>query len=156
MDRHSLEKFEKQRRLLRIKRYESPGEGYTERFLAEFRERQRRELLKSSARSLLWERVLTRFPDIGRPRFVFAAACPAMAAVAVAGVLFLKRADSPENQPIVLRDLSSTPVVAPVSYSPELQMPEGDLPNPEAVGDSSSLDSIRMIIAEKPVLGDDF
>lgn len=45
--------------LLRLKRHETPGEDFVEDFLKSFKERQRAELLKQSARSLLWERWTT-------------------------------------------------------------------------------------------------
>lgn len=46
-------------RLLRLKGEEQPPEGYVERFLVEFHVRQRSELLRGSARSLVWERFTT-------------------------------------------------------------------------------------------------
>lgn|GEM_PF-984961 len=45
--------------LLRLKRHETPGEDFVEDFLKTFNERQRSELLKQSARGLLWERLTT-------------------------------------------------------------------------------------------------
>jgi hypothetical protein len=49
-------------RLVRLKRHECPEGGYElyiEKFVEEFRERQRAELLRTSARGLLWERLAT-------------------------------------------------------------------------------------------------
>jgi hypothetical protein len=43
-------------RLIRLKRFETPGEDYYEGFLESFKERQRSELLRGSARGLLLER----------------------------------------------------------------------------------------------------
>lgn len=44
-------------RLIRLKRYENPGEEYFARFAADFKDRQRAELLHRSSFSLLGERV---------------------------------------------------------------------------------------------------
>src|SRR5690606_31478091 len=43
-------------KLLRLKRYESPPEGYFTSFLEEFHRRQREDVLKRSSRSLFLER----------------------------------------------------------------------------------------------------
>lgn len=55
-------------RLIRLKRYETPGEAYYESFLAEFKERQRAELLRGSARGLLLERIGVWFDEMGGAR----------------------------------------------------------------------------------------
>lgn len=59
-------------RLLRLKRYEHPTPDYFERFLDEFQERQRAELLRQPTWKLLWERVLNAFPDFHVPRLAYA------------------------------------------------------------------------------------
>lgn len=55
-------------RLIRLKRYETPGEAYFEGFLADFKERQRAELLRGSARGLLLERIGVWFDEMGGAR----------------------------------------------------------------------------------------
>lgn len=50
-------------RLIRLKRYESPGDEYFKSFMEEFKDRQRAELLHRSARSLLAERVSMWFSE---------------------------------------------------------------------------------------------
>ncbi len=47
--------------LIKLKRYEQPEEGYFNDFLLEFQERQRSEMLKTSARGLVLERVKAWF-----------------------------------------------------------------------------------------------
>lgn len=59
-------------RLLRLKRYEHPTPDYFERFLDQFHERQRAELLRQPTWRLLWERVLNAFPDFHVPRLAYA------------------------------------------------------------------------------------
>ena len=60
--------------LLRLKRYEKPAEDYVEEFVTAFHERQRSELLKQSARGLLWERATTYWENLAAPKWGAAAA----------------------------------------------------------------------------------
>lgn len=65
--------FSDLQKLLRLKRYEQPPEGYFEDFLPEFHQRQRSELLKRSAHGLFLERLGTYFSGFGtRQRWVLA------------------------------------------------------------------------------------
>ena len=65
---------EEVQKLLRLKRYERPPEGYYDQFLTQFQSRQRAELLKRSAHSLFFERLATYFSGFSTPRLVGAAA----------------------------------------------------------------------------------
>lgn len=65
--------------LLRLKRFEKPADDFVETFVASFHERQRAELLRQSARGLLWERATTYWENLAAPKWTFAAA----AAVAI-------------------------------------------------------------------------
>lgn len=49
--------------LIRLKRHEKPEDGYFDDFLVEFQQRQRSELLNTSARGLFLERVKTWFSE---------------------------------------------------------------------------------------------
>lgn len=69
-------------KLIRLKRYEQPEEGYFDDFLQEFQLRQRSEMLKTSARGLFWERVKTGFAELGAMRWAVGAGA-AYAAVAL-------------------------------------------------------------------------
>ena len=51
--------YQEVQNLIRLKRYEEPGNAYFEDFLESFHNRQREELLQHSSRSLLMERVST-------------------------------------------------------------------------------------------------
>ena len=74
-------------RLIRLKRYESPGDEYFRSFSEAFKERQRAELLKQSARGLLIERFSLWFDESGgTKRFVPAGA---LAAAAIGAGLYL-------------------------------------------------------------------
>lgn len=58
---------QKLQRLLRLKRHESPPDGYFDDFLSEFHQRQRQEILKGGSLSLLWERIQTWVDGMRRP-----------------------------------------------------------------------------------------
>jgi hypothetical protein len=66
--------FEDIQRLLRLKRYEKPSEDFVEDFVRQFQHRQRQELLRHSARGLLWERVNTYFEGLFAPKWRWAGA----------------------------------------------------------------------------------
>lgn len=82
-----MNEFENIQRLLRLKRYETPGDDFVEDFVTLFRERQRAELLRHSARGLLWERVNTFFSDLVSPKWATASATAAFAVAAAWGTL---------------------------------------------------------------------
>ena len=65
--------FEDIQKLIRLKRHEAPPAEYFDEFLSEFQRRQRSELLRRSARSILMERVSTYFSDFGKRNWVYAA-----------------------------------------------------------------------------------
>jgi hypothetical protein len=68
--------------LISLKKYEQPEEGYFDDFLVEFQQRQRSEMLKTSARGLLIERAKAWFSEFGAMRWVIGAGA-AYAAVAL-------------------------------------------------------------------------
>lgn len=59
-------------KLLRLKRYEHPTPDYFERFLDQFHVRQRSELLRQPAWSLLWERLAAALSEFHVPRLAYA------------------------------------------------------------------------------------
>lgn len=79
-----MSEFDHIQKLIRLKRHERPPEGFVEDFLVSFQERQRSEMLRGSARGLLWERVTTYFSEILNPKWVWAGATAA--AVVLLGV----------------------------------------------------------------------
>jgi len=79
--------FEDIQRLLRLKRYERPSEDFVEDFVRQFQHRQRQELLRHSARGLLWERVNTYFEGFFAPKWRWAGG---MAVAVLAGFMVLK------------------------------------------------------------------
>jgi hypothetical protein len=77
-----MSEFEEVQRIIRLKRHERPPEGFIDEFLSEFHERQRAEVLRRSARGLLWERVTTYLSELLNPKWAWAGATVA-AVVAV-------------------------------------------------------------------------
>jgi hypothetical protein len=92
------------RRIIRLKRYEQPPDGYYEDFLKEFHKRQRTELLNPSLSTLIRERLHSMVPELRVPAMAFAGA----AAVAVIASIAIIR-ETPRLE---------TPRAYAVSYTP--------------------------------------
>lgn len=105
-----MNEFENIQRLLRLKQYEKPGDDFVEDFVTHFRERQRSELLRQSARGLLWERVNTFFSDLVSPKWATASATAAFAIFAAWGTLGLVGADSHSNTDFALAAAEPLPI----------------------------------------------
>lgn len=71
-------------KLIRLKRYEHPPEGFVDDFMSAFKDRQRSEMLHRSARGLLWERMTSYFSEVLNPKWAWTTA--AVAAVALLGI----------------------------------------------------------------------
>ncbi len=84
-------------RWIRLKRYESPGEGYYESFLQDFKERQRSEMLRQSARGLLFERVAMWLEESGGAKRLVPAGALAAAALGAGLYYFAGAAGTPEG-----------------------------------------------------------
>ena len=82
-------------KLLRLKRHEHPTPDYFERFLDEFHERQRAELLRQPTWSLIWERIVGAFPEFHVPRLAYAGV--AAAAVVLSTAILVTQQDSPTS-----------------------------------------------------------
>lgn len=78
-----MSEFEDIQRLIRLKRFEQPDEGFTEAFLREFHQRQRAEMLKRSSLELLWERTATWWNNLMAPKWGIAGAAAAIGIAAV-------------------------------------------------------------------------
>jgi hypothetical protein len=78
-----MSEFEDIQRLIRLKRFEQPGEGFTEEFLQQFHQRQRAEMLKQSSLELLWERTTTWWSNLLVPKWSLAAAAVAICAMSL-------------------------------------------------------------------------
>lgn len=105
--------------LIRLKRYETPRDGYFEDFLEEFQSRQRQELLKKSSISLFAERVGTWFRELGSIKWV--AGTGVAYAALMLGVFLWLPSSGPE----------ANPNVQPASYERKMSepIPEVDFEN---------------------------
>ncbi len=102
-------------RLIRLKKYETPGDEYFETFLENFKDRQRSELLRQSARGLLMERVSMWFDEISGPRWLVPVGASAAAAAALALGLYAVRPPVSED---ATPDLASAPTAPATSTAP--------------------------------------
>jgi len=84
---------EEVQRLIRLKRFETPGEEYFESFLEQFKDRQRSEMLHRSARGILLERTRVWFDELHGAKWLV----PAGAAAAIATGVFLAVSATSEN-----------------------------------------------------------
>ncbi|MGK0185035.1 MAG: hypothetical protein ACI9R3_000809 [Verrucomicrobiales bacterium] len=98
-------------RLIRLKRYEQPPEGYFDDFLVEFQSRQRSEMLKSSAHGLFFERLGTYFSGFSKRQWVYAGSA-AYAAVTIGFFLIAGSGnqESQQSQPVAQGLASVVPV----------------------------------------------
>ena len=69
-----MDEFDKLNKLIGLKRYEQPPEGFVEDFVSKFRERQREEMLKQPALTLFWEQVKMYFSEKPEQKWALAAA----------------------------------------------------------------------------------
>jgi hypothetical protein len=102
-------------KLLRLKRYEQPGEDYFNGFLHEFHRRQRAEMLRQPAWKVALERMQLFFGGgVGFERFAYSGAVAAVLAIASAvSVNILKE---PAAQPAQAR-LAGVQMSAPATLS---------------------------------------
>jgi hypothetical protein len=101
-------------RIIRLKRYEQPPEGYFDDFLREFHRRQRAELLRPSIGELLLERLHAILAEIRVPAMAYAGA----AAVAVVASVFILRQPGATDQPRTYSASYSQPPVTVPSMQP--------------------------------------
>ena len=122
-------------KVIRLKRYEQPPEGYFEDFLREFHHRQRAELLKPSLGTLITERLSYYFSELRVPTMAFATAAVVALLVSVAILRNPVHSDAPRNiaaayeqvpvtipkmQPVSLR--LDTPTASPSLFAPATMM----------------------------------
>ncbi len=106
-----MNEFENIQRLLRLKQYETPGDDFVESFVTQLHQRQRSEMLRQSARGLLWERVNTFFSDLVSPKWVTAGATAAFAVFAAWGTLGLVGSGSRTGPDFTLASAEALPAL---------------------------------------------
>jgi len=127
--------------LLRLKRYETPGEEYFNSFLNDFKDRQRSELLSRSARSILTERVTVWFDELGSAKWLVLAGAT-VAAIGV-GVFVNTRRPIDNNTPqgFAKGDLLPSEQSQPETFDISLTPKDSRVPsfNEEMIGYSGLL-----------------
>ena len=110
-----MNEFEDIQRLIRLKRFEQPEEGFTENFLHQFHQRQRAEMLKQSSVDLLLERFTTWWSHLLVPKWSLAVAAVAVCAMS----LWLRSipTSKPSAQATVLPAIPEKPFVSKMDLS---------------------------------------
>ncbi|WP_395752117.1 hypothetical protein [Prosthecobacter sp.] len=132
-----MNEFENIQRLIRLKRYEQPEEGFTENFLQQFHERQRAELLKQSSLELLTERFSTWWSHLLVPKWSLATAALAICSVCAwmlsrpgetSGAAITESPTAPEKPFVSKMDLSGIPLAREQSKDKAVPAIEGKAP----------------------------
>lgn len=136
-----MNEFENIQRLLRLKQYETPGDDFVEDFVTLFRERQRSEILRMSARDLLWERVNTFFSDLVSPKWATATATAAIAIVAAWGTLSMVGGSSPAGAEFTIASANAVPAILQKqpAFSLESELIQKALPQNDEVLEFSGI-----------------
>jgi hypothetical protein len=111
-----MNEFEDIQRLIRLKRFEQPEEGFTENFLQQFHQRQRAELLKQSSVELFLERVTTWWNHLLVPKWSMATAALGVCSLSV--WMFSHPAEKPSAA------LTAVPVIPEKPFVPKLDLSE--------------------------------
>ena len=96
-------------RLIGLKKYEQPEEGFFDDFLQDFQARQRQEMVTVSARSLLKERVITFIRE--RALWQWAAGGAAVCAGLVFGVVVSTQGESTHSSALATAEVREPEVI---------------------------------------------
>jgi hypothetical protein len=118
-----MDKEDKLRTLLRLKRYEQPPEGFADEFLEKFQRRQRSELVRRSALSILWERIQAWLDGLRRPAIIWGAA--GAYAVFLLCLWLVPRSAPPSGVVVIATGRTNTPTVG---YKPVPNPRNGTVP----------------------------
>ncbi|MBE7496046.1 MAG: hypothetical protein HS117_13970 [Verrucomicrobiaceae bacterium] len=121
--------FEDIQRLIRLKRHESPGEGFTEEFLKRFHQRQHEKELRQSALDRLLERTAAWFEDLmSPPRWALTGG----AALVLAAGAWFYMSPAPENGGMAAKEAADPATKPPAtndtnrpSYDPKAMRANG-------------------------------
>lgn len=146
-----MSEFEDIQKLIRLKRFETPGEGFTEEFLREFHQRQRAVMLKQSSVELLRERVLTWWQHLTLPKWTLASVT---AAICVGGAWLMG-----DTQPTAPQTAATAPLPVPMPpvvekpFIPKMDLSELPMANIAGRNDAKLEESLlRKHLEVRPVL----
>lgn len=124
-------------RLIRLKRFETPGEDYYQGFLESFKERQRSELLRGSARGLLLERLGMWFKECGGARCFVPAGAIAATAIGL-GLYFVgPQREEPASSNVAAANGGAKPAETAAADTITLTLPKPTVRVPGLSGVSS-------------------
>jgi hypothetical protein len=137
-------------KLLRLKRFEQPPPEYFEKFLEEFKDRQRAQLLREPAWRIAWDRLVAFFGEQMPARIGYGLASTAvLVAAAIASFNIL------ESRPVEIVAADSAPApqsvhaqtaAAPFDLTSQVQLP--DLPS---LAHTASFTTPRYVMDAQPV-----
>lgn len=134
--------------LLRLKRYESPGEEYFEEFAEKFKDRQRAEMLQQSARSILMERVSVWFDEMSPSRWATPVAAAAGICLLAGGGYALVQSQSTSSK-MPMAEATGSASTLPQFEEPAEETIELSLPKPsnrvpgEAISQNGQILTVR-------------
>lgn len=103
-------------KLIRLKRYEQPPEGYFDDFLYEFQRRQRAEMLKRPLWQIAWDRANLWLDGFRVPAIAYASIL--VAALGIGGLIVSSQNGVSTGQPtLASTDLPAASVAAPVTVA---------------------------------------
>jgi len=103
-------------KLIRLKRYEQPPEGYFDDFLLEFQQRQRVEMLKRPLWHIAWERANMWLESVRVPALAYAAIL--VAAVGITGVVVNSQNHAAARSALAINASGNMPAVSIAPSAP--------------------------------------
>ncbi len=130
-------------KLIRLKRYETPGEEYFSNFADDFKDRQRAEMFQTSSLSIFRERALAWYEQSSSNAWLVPTGAAAAAAVAISFVV-LNSSNEPADLPVSgIAEFQGDADISLPAFpdSPEedieLNLPEAETSPPPATFESS-------------------
>ncbi len=118
-----MSEFEDIQRLIRLKRFEQPGEGFTEDFLRDFHQRQRADMLQQSSLELMWERTTTWWNNLLVPKWGMVGAA---AAVCFMSICMVSQSRAKPAQQAAAPTATTVPLMEEKPFIPKMDL--SDLP----------------------------
>lgn len=143
--------FSDVQKLLRLKRYETPGEEYFDSFLNEFHQRQRAELIRTPLWQIAWDRLQTFFAEVRVPKMAYVGSFAAVTICVLAAISQVK--DNPMKAGAIADTKQSAApaterLVALSTDSPRIRIPASDHFEPASL---PATGSPRYVLETRPV-----
>lgn len=112
-------------KIIGLKKYESPEDGFFEDFLSDFHYRQRQQLVQLSSRQLFFERVAEYFKNWSRPQLAAVTTVILLVALFLSHLLISK--DSLEAPSAITHTEPSSPISTPMLVENKFVEQAGDI-----------------------------